>query len=49
MFSEDYKRGVCFDDCNVGLDLNALIINTLWFLVVSTRVADNNVLMVIQF
>ena len=28
MFSEDYKRGVCLDDLNVGLDWNALF-NTL--------------------
>ena len=26
MFSEDYKRGVCLDDLDVGLDWNALII-----------------------
>ena len=25
MFSEDYKRGVCLDDLDVGLDWNALI------------------------
>ena len=25
MFSEDYKRGVCLDDFDVGLDWNALI------------------------
>ena len=24
MFSEDYKRGVCLDDLDVGLDWNAL-------------------------
>ena len=27
MFSEDYKRGVCLDDLDVGLDWNALIEN----------------------
>ena len=26
MFSEYYKRGVCLDDLDVGLDWNALII-----------------------
>jgi len=26
MFSEDYKRGVCLDDLDVGLDWNVLII-----------------------
>ena len=25
MFSEDYRRGVCLDDQDVGLDWNALI------------------------
>ena len=25
MFSEDYKRGVCLDDLDVGLDWNTLI------------------------
>ena len=25
MFSEDYKRGICLDDLDVGLDWNALI------------------------
>ena len=25
MFSEDYKRGVCLDDLDVGLDWKALI------------------------
>ena len=26
MFFEDYKRGVCFDNLDVGLDWNTLII-----------------------
>ena len=30
MFSEDYKRGVCLDDLDVGLDWNALIIILRW-------------------
>ena len=32
MFSEDYRRGVCLNDLDVGLDWNALIIKNLTFL-----------------
>ena len=28
MFSEDYKKGVCLDDLDVGLDWNTMIKKT---------------------